>query len=1179
MEEESALPSSSSDYHYEKSAKQKIFQDLQELARDVKDLAVESVLKVKEAAVDNVDYVGHQTSKLRIHAVDQFKEILHNNFLRKVVTSSSRSWHILTQDDRLWIGGAFGVTVISLLVWFSRRKMTTKPRSRSTFGSITMEEPSNREISGRDRKASTDESFQSKRNNAINMLALGPNVASITYETWAPPTPWREAAKHLLPANIKTKPQSKITLDIRKGTLLVNHINAVTYDISKITLDIQRPIESGVVELLVADHDQKLEHTFQSAYEAAQFQHDVIGYQVVGTQLIHIYHALELAHKGSMAHVGMEPVLHDTAGDAEFQVGAVAWDDVMRCLGGTAVRSTLEQIRMLQDVKGNYTILPTLHPDYRKTRAFIGHVDFFRLFVSVLPETALPHVDSHPTRLEYWLRLRKQVAEAAVLVRSYVVAMQVVNQGWNPWPDQTMLRRRMAFDKNVDNLNRDRSSQSEYYEATVSRDVRCDIHTPQHLITMGASQQSAYQAFSLVSCQAFQLPKDGRPHHFSHAVDPVEALPSLKQLISHHPGLDFFVSVFFPEGPRVAIVKLFVRSLPKGVDPGFDANWQRFKTSDKVVRDRKLALFVQLGPGSLSPVAWAALKVASLFLRWTRRDEPAVPSESGNERTPFPGMIMRNYMKTAHFGGALQTNPALPGNYVAVTSRVDSSTMNMVFRALYQKLEAGALPSSTIDFTYVLEGEQKDQLPERALGTIRIVRMSPVSCALPIECSAKQAEPTAREARIMRSITPLRKSETSTSQAVEFSLDVQARNNTVVSPVNRAINMTYNSLRSIFSFEDVSNEEAKDEVEELSVGEHFQNNLDKDDPFKDGVDALADILVDIQVPVRRASLAMEEIALVTPIPVDGRPELALLTKQDNWCNIAINKRMTKSDLKRFYLAAECDIKIAAVRVVESIAWRGKMFPIDTRECRIELQIGQFFQQGKDYFGNPVFYFQTMCLGPWRKNEEAVIRAVLHRLETSIQHYSTKKPDVQCTVVIVLGKPIFRTQTTKNTAKSKKGVGDDVSTKRTDVASLDPLDGNGEDDETNQTVATEREFDPSAWDPYRLGVNPRLSSGEDYYAHATTKMIARLIDTLSKHYPERLHKALCVPGKGGYAYRPNIPNAFALMMQLSKYIPSARTRAKVIFLRRVGELKEYISPEEMVTLVGGRSLVHSNAFEC
>ena len=90
--------------------------------------------------------------------------------------------------------------------------------------------------------------------------------------------------------------------------------------------------------------------------------------------------------------------------------------------------------------------------------------------------------------------------------------------------------------------------------------------------------------------------------------------------------------------------------------------------------------------------------------------------------------------------------------------------------------------------------------------------------------------------------------------------------------------------------------------------------------------------------------------------------------------------ITRGEVRRHYVASGCNMKKAAIRIVETAAWRGQTFPIDQRICRIELQSGQFFQQGSDFAGRPVFYFRNMGLGPWRKDCNASVAAVLHRLE-------------------------------------------------------------------------------------------------------------------------------------------------------------------------------------------------------
>ena len=302
----------------------------------------------------------------------------------------------------------------------------------------------------------------------------------------------------------------------------------------------------------------------------------------------------------------------------------IAWDDVMRCLGSSfpSIRLRLEALRWLE-VHGSMVpptspgskkrgLSPTreqfpsvstainmdpakepggvsfLKPEYLGKRLLLGPVDFFRLFVPPMPETAVPEDESSRNRMEQMLRWRKRVARASVLVQAYTRAKAVRwNLGRNVQLPDNYLHRRLAYDDNTDNKLRDASIQNEYYETTVSRDVVCPVRGSGDLedtswweLGLGKSSPTAmslYQAYSLVGIHAFEWP--GRsasemgfdelpllPHK-----DPVRCITSLRALIAAHPELDFFVHAHFLEAQQVVFVQCFVRSLPKGVDPKFDA--------------------------------------------------------------------------------------------------------------------------------------------------------------------------------------------------------------------------------------------------------------------------------------------------------------------------------------------------------------------------------------------------------------------------------------------------------------------------------------------------------------------------------------------------------------------------------------------------------------------------------
>jgi hypothetical protein len=236
-----------------------------------------------------------------------------------------------------------------------------------------------------------------------------------------------------------------------------------------------------------------------------------------------------------------------------------------------------------------YTFLAAEYASQNR-RLLLGPVDFFRLFVPILPETAVPEGESSRLRMEKMLRWRKRIASAAVMVQSYAQAKIVSNRGWKLCPNiilpDNYLKRRLAFDDDVDNRWHDAVAKNEYYEATVSRDIVFRVRCPQNRFpdstqrrkkrigrTETPHTQSLYQGYSLVGIHAFHCEQatsrngSGVLHYMR---DPVQMIPSLRALIKSHPEVDFFVNTFCAEAQNAVIVQLYVRSLPKGVDSSFD---------------------------------------------------------------------------------------------------------------------------------------------------------------------------------------------------------------------------------------------------------------------------------------------------------------------------------------------------------------------------------------------------------------------------------------------------------------------------------------------------------------------------------------------------------------------------------------------------------------------------------
>ena len=811
---------------------------------------------------------------------------------------------------------------------------------------------------------------------------------------------------------------------------------------------------------------------------------------------------------------------------------------------------------------------------YETKRLLLGIVDFVRLFAPPPGIGAAPRpnysaarkvreydddsgVDGHKARIVSAVAIRKRVATAAVRVRAYVNAMKIVRNGWavegltleNDNESSTpkdgaednlpIYRRRLAFDDDIENIRRDCFIKNEFYEATVGRDVRCDVHDSRHLIQKGSSRPSSYQGFALVGCHVFQLPEESDPTARTHPLqsknDPIVALPSLRKIIEANSDQEFFVQAFFSEKKKVALVALFVRTLPRGVDDAFDTVLDEFVSSDSSVRDRKLQVVLQLGPGSQLPGSvWVALKVINWILRFSRRGEGDIPVLSNKVRTPFPGMRLSSYTETKHFGGSLRTNVDLPKNYIASTARFDEEALqNLIMKALFNTLESSALKHCVLDSSFVLEGQSMEELPERALGTVRLVHMNALECALPLSCTTG-----------------------------EISSEINKRSPSANPRGSSWFRSTMNMFGIDSSRGGVDSKSVVLSDQDRDEGPVTSQNAD---PYKRDLDALTEILDAVMVPVRKVNLQGPRWpATGKSAPTDKwpgavgssmdsnhrRPHYLRTPRTANGFkireaelqNMPVLQSVSRKDLTRFYLACYGDLKNTAIRVVDSAAWRGLTFPIDTRACRVELRSNQLVQFGKDVRGNPVFYFRNMCLGPWRKDVDASLLAILHRVETSLKTLSGSNPSVKCTVVILMGKPVL----------------EDPSKQEGDVADYVVSNDEKKADGNSKSVPEEK----VKRGPYILGSDPRIDAKEMYSVHVNATLIHRIVRTLCAHYPERLAKCLIVPSGG---FEKTIGS-----LTIRTYVPSLRTRSRITILESASDLKDYISDENLLSFVGGKA---------
>jgi hypothetical protein len=225
-------------------------------------------------------------------------------------------------------------------------------------------------------------------------------------------------------------------------------------------------------------------------------------------------------------------------------------------------------------------------------------------------------------------------------------------------------------------------------------------------------------------------------------------------------------------------------------------------------------------------------------------------------------MTLHRYTKTRHFPGVLP-------NYLAFSSHLDATTMTNPFAKVLYK----SLPLNVIDFSFVLKGLSQEELPERALATVRICQYLPSVDALP------PPKP------------PMIEKITNSSNVTSFSSDYS--NSAIESSV-----LTMQRLR-----------------EQLDNFSHDELIL----KYRGECEALVDILSGVLIPTKtlsKTALHHSEEYLMVEVPV-------------------LNG-LNAYDLIRYLFASEFDLKAAAVKIVESAAWRGVTFPVDKRACRVSI---------------------------------------------------------------------------------------------------------------------------------------------------------------------------------------------------------------------------------------------------
>ena len=134
------------------------------------------------------------------------------------------------------------------------------------------------------------------------------------------------------------------------------------------------------------------------------------------------------------------------------------------------------------------------------------------------------------------------------------------------------------------------------------------------------------------------------------------------------------------------------------------------------------------------------------------------------------------------------------------------------------------------------------------------------------------------------------------------------------------------------------------------------------------------------------------------------------------------------------------------------------------------------------YGSPVFYFFNMVRGVWRKDISASKAAILHTLNYEFTALERVNPTFKCTLIVFMGKPLSR-----------------------------------KDSQDHEQESTCEDRSSSILGITKKYVSPNRNAqgivhDEDYHIHTNFKLVQQLIDVVSKHYPERLGRALLVPGE-------------------------------------------------------------------
>ena len=533
--------------------------------------------------------------------------------------------------------------------------------------------------------------------------------------------------------------------------------------------------------------------------------------------------------------------------------------------------------------------------------------------------------------------------------------------------------------------------------------------------------------------------------------------------------------------------------------------------------------------------------------------------ESTRDRYGFPGFRVGGLFKTYHFGGSLQTDPDKPNNYIGLTKHIAASYYeSFVGKIVLNKLQRYFF-ESTVDLTFVIEGENNDELPERALSSLRIVHVNPNKVAKdPCPYLAMVEDFDLIHSNITRkrrnpSFSPL-----ALHDAVQYSLD------SVRSIVHSSLPLLSPKKHTQAVVNGNALEVITEGVENGTVGttqRHVKRNGGTIDPLKKGIDLVIDILRSVMVPCRQKPDQFD------PINSNRRKEDIVIRQ------VPALKMFDRSDIGRYIVQFDYDLRIASEQLIETALWRGKTFPIDKRRCRIELQNGQFFQQGYDKDNNPVFYFRNLCRGPWRGDPKATILAIFYRFDKTLNELCRVNPLTMVTIIVLMGHA-------KRGAQKKKSQRTRGESNYSDIMHDDDFEIDDDSDTERESPEVLIEFPSEEEIKVNTG-NPRISPDEKWTCHTNKEVLRRFFEILIEHYPGRLSRILLVKGRGrNHYYRDQIQGKMILRSLFSNMSKKCRQELmkKIQFVNKTSGLTQCVALKNLPSVVGGIATIHHSNYE-